>query len=340
MTRHQGFAHKWGSTAGVLIACFIVATVCGQFRGSVYTTSTTIGIYALLAVPLGMLYGQGGTVSLAQGAFAAIGGYSTAILSTRYGIPPMASLLPAVLLPALVAFVISKPILRLPELSLALVTLSIGTVVEVALQRGGDFTGSFIGINGIPTLPFIGNSRIGAHFAVWALVLVIVIGYVNYMSSPRGLALNAIRTDHLLARAMGVNVPFDLAMMFSITAGVAGLGGWFYAHTIGYVAPDSMSIAMSANVLFMVVLGGRKSVLGPIVGAVFFTLASDLLPGTESQGMFFGTLLVLVLLFSPDGLLSLRPLGWLRARNAPVARPPAGGGGNSAHVAPTAGVAP
>ena len=334
MTQGTSFARKWGSTAGVLIACVAIATVFGQFRGSVYTTSTTIGIYALLALPLGLRYGPGGTVSLAQGAFAAIGGYTTAILSTRYGLPPMVSLLPAVLLPALVAFVISKPILRLPELSLALVTLSIGTVVEVALQRGGDFTGSF----GIPTLPFIGNSRIGSHFAVWTLVLLLVIGYVNYTSSLRGRALNAIRTDHLLAQAMGVSVPFDLAVVFSITAGVAGLGGWFYAHTLGYVAPDSLSIALSANVLFMVVLGGRKSVLGPIVGAVFFTLASDLLPGTESQGMFFGALLILVLLFSPDGLLSLRPLAWLHARQAPGARSPAGATDKTPSATRSAGV--
>jgi branched-chain amino acid transport system permease protein len=345
MTHDTTFARKWGASVGVLVIGFAIATALGQFRGSVYSTSTTIGIYALLALPLGMLYGQGGTVSLAQGAFAAIGGYTTAILSTRYGLAPMVSLVPAVVLPAVVAFLISKPILRLPELSLALVTLSIGTVVEVGLQRGGDFTGSFIGINGIPTLPFIGNSRIGSHFAVWALVLLLVIGYVNFTSSLRGRALNAIRTDHLLAQSMGVSVPFDLAMMFSITAGVAGLGGWFYAHTLGYVAPDSLSIAMSANVLFMVVVGGRKSVLGPIVGAIFFTLASDLLPGTESQGMFFGSLLILVLLFSPDGLLSLRPLAWLRSRPAS-----AGTGGTAAQshgrsdaaarTPPSAGVLP
>ena len=310
---------KWGGTVGVLLLAFAAATVFGQFRGSVYTTSTAIGINVLLALPLGLLYGQGGTVSLAQGAFAAIGGYTSAILSTRYGLPPLLSLAPAVLVPAVIAFVIAKPILRLPELSLALVTLSIGTIVEVALQRGGKFTGSFIGINGIPTLPLIGNSRIGAHIAVWSIVVLLVICYVNFMSSMRGRALNAIRTDHLLAKAMGVNVAFDLALLFAITAGVAGLGGWFYAHTIGYLAPDSLSIALSANVLFMVVVGGRKSVLGPIAGAIFFTLASDLLPGAESQGMFFGALLILVLMFSPDGLLSLVPYA-LSKRKRPVSR--------------------
>jgi len=315
------FIAKWGNTVGVLIVGFALATLLGQGYPSVYSTSATIGIYALIALPLGLIYGQGGTVSLAQGAFAALGGYTTAILSVHYGVPPLLSLIPAVLLPGLVAFLISRPILRLPELSLALVTLSLGTIMEVALQRGGSFTGSFNGINGIPPLPFIGNSRIGMHFAIWAVVLVMVICYVNFQRSMRGRALNAIRVDHLLAKAMGVNVPFDLAVLFSITAGVAGLAGWFYAHTVGYIAPDSMSITLSANVMFMAVVGGRKSVLGPIAGALFFTLANDLLPGTASQGIFFGIALVLVLLFSPDGLLSFRPWRLVRrlaARSHPA----------------------
>ncbi|HEV2573466.1 MAG TPA: branched-chain amino acid ABC transporter permease [Beijerinckiaceae bacterium] len=307
---------KWFGSVGVLILAVAGVSLLAEFRSSVYSTSTTVGIFALLALPLGLLYGQGGTVSLAQGAFAAIGAYTTAIITTRYSLSPMLSLLPAVVLPALVAFIIAKPILRLPELSLALVTLSIGTVVEVALQRGGDFTGSFNGINGIPTLPFIGTSRIRAHFVIWTVVVLLVIAYVNFMSSLRGRALNAVRTDHLLAEAMGVNVALDLSLLFAITAGVAGLGGWFYAHTLGYIAPDSLSIAVSANVLFMVVLGGRKSVLGPIIGAVIFTLASDFLPGTESQGIFFGGILILVLLFSPDGLMTLVPRRWQRRSHA------------------------
>jgi branched-chain amino acid transport system permease protein len=311
-------AVKWLRSVGILVVAIACVSLLAEFRSSIYSTSTTVGIFALLALPLGLLYGQGGTVSLAQGAFAAIGAYTTAIATTRYSLSPMLSLTPAVVFPALVAFVIAKPILRLPELSLALVTLSIGTVVEVALQRGGDFTGSFNGINGIPTLPFIGTSRIRSHFVIWTVVVLLVIAYVNFMASLRGRALNAVRTDHLLAESMGVNVALDLSLLFAITAGVAGLGGWFYAHTLGYVAPDSLSIAVSANVLFMVVLGGRKSVLGPIIGVVIFTLASDFLPGTESQGIFFGGILILVLLFSPDGLMTLVPRRLQRRRPSPA----------------------
>lgn len=302
-------AKRHWSPVNAIILILIVALLSlgGQFQSSIYTTSVTIGIYALIALPLGLLYGQGGTISIAQGAFAALGAYTTAIGTTRYGLPPLATILPAMLVPAVLAFVIARPILRLPELSLALVTLSLGTVVQVALERGGDFTNNYIGISGIPLLPFIGSSVVGAHFLIWSLVLIGVIFYSCYVATARGRALNAIRVDRLLAESVGVNVALDLSILFAGTAAIAGLAGWFYAHFVGYIAPTSLNVAVSAHILFMVVIGGRKAVLGPIIGAIIFTFSNDLLPGTQIQGLFFGILLILVLMFFPDGVLSLSP---------------------------------
>jgi branched-chain amino acid transport system permease protein len=297
------FAKLWTAPAVVVVG-FVIVMLLGIARPSLHTTMFTIGLYALIALPLGLIYGQGGTISLAQGSFAALGAYASAILTTRYGVSPWLTLLPAVLVPAVIAFAIARPILRLPELSLALVTLSIGTVVAVGLQRGGDFTGSYVGISGAPPLPIVGNNPILADIALWGVVLAVVILYSHFVHSARGRATNAIRLDRLLAEAMGVNVAFDLASLFAIAAGIAGLAGWFYVHFIGYIAPDSLSTDTSANILFMVVMGGRRSVLGPILGAAFFTFANDFLPGTETQGLFFGTILVLILLISPDGILS------------------------------------
>ncbi len=288
-------------TLAIVIGLMMIG---GVFRPSLHSTGITIGIYSLIALPLGLLYGQGGTICLAQGAFAAVGAYTTAILNTRYGLSPWITLLPSVAVPALLAFIIARPILRLPELSLALVTLSLGTVVEVALQRGGDVTGGYVGLSSIAPLPIVEKNPLFDNLAIWGIVLVVVILYSQYKASARGRALNAIRVDRLLAEAMGVRVARDLALLFALVAGVAGLAGWFYAHYIGYVAPDSLSVALSANILFMVVIGGRKAVLGPIVGAAFFTLASDWLPGTETQGFIFGTILIFVLMLSPDGILS------------------------------------
>jgi branched-chain amino acid transport system permease protein len=297
-------AGKLWTAPAVVVGAFAIVMLLGTIRPSLHTTMFTIGLYALIALPLGLIYGQGGTISIAQGSFAALGAYTSAILTTRYGVPVALSVVPAMLLPALLAFAIARPILRLPELSLALVTLSLGTVVAVGLQRGGDFTGSYVGLSGAPPLPLVGKDPVLVATALWTVVLVVVIMYSHFVQSARGRALNAIRVDRLLAEAMGVNVPFDLATLFAVAAGIAGLAGWFYVHSIGYIAPDSLSTETSAHILFMVVLGGRRSVLGPILGAAFFTLANDLLPGAETHGLFFGTLLVLILLLSPDGILS------------------------------------
>lgn len=295
----------------ILALVIVVTMLCGLIRPSLYSTAFTISLYSLIALPLGLMYGQGGTISLAQGAFSALGAYATAIATTRYGLHPVFSLLLSISVPFLLAFAISRPILRLPELSLALVTLSLGTVVEVALQRGGTFTNNFIGISGIPPLPLIGRSPVLLFLSISLILLLAVFAYTQFIDSARGRALNAIRTDRLLAETSGVSVASDLALLFSIAAGVAGLAGWFYAHAIGFVAPDSFSVSLSANILFMVVLGGRKAVLGPILGAAFFTLANDILPGVETQGLVFGVLLAAILLLSPDGLLSPRALRWL-----------------------------
>jgi branched-chain amino acid transport system permease protein len=304
-------AKLWTAPAVVLIV-FVLVMLLGLVRPSLHTTMFTIGLYALIALPLGLIYGQGGTISIAQGSFAALGAYTSAILTTRYGISPTLSVVPAMVLPAILAFIIARPILRLPELSLALVTLSLGTVIAVGLQRGGEFTGSYVGLSGAPPLPLVGRDPVLVATALWSVVLLVVVMYSHFVQSARGRALNAIRVDRLLAEAMGVNVPQYLAILFALAAGVAGLAGWFYVHFIGYIAPDSLSVETSAYILFMVVLGGRRSVLGPILGAAFFTFANDFLPGAETHGLFFGTILVLILLLSPDGILSPQAMRAIR----------------------------
>jgi branched-chain amino acid transport system permease protein len=296
-------ARPW-SGAAIVVLAFAAAMLLGLVRPSLYTTMITIGIYALIALPLGLIYGQGGTISLAQGSFAALGAYASAILTVRYGASPLVSWVASMLIPAAFAFVIARPILRLPELSLALVTLSLGTVVAVALQRGGDFTGSFVGISGVPPLPLVGRDPLSAAIALWLVITIVVLMYGYFVASARGRGLNAIRVDRTLAEAMGISVARDLSVLFAVAAAIAGFAGWFYVHFIGYIAPDSLGSETSAYILFMVVLGGRRAVLGPILGAAFFTFANDFLPGAETHGLFFGTLLILILMLSPDGILS------------------------------------
>ena len=297
----------------VLLIAVVLVGFAGTVQPSLLGTAVTVGIFSLMAVPLGFIYGQGGAISLAQGTFAAIGAYASGILTTHLDWSPAATVLIAIAVPALLALVIARPILRLPELSLALATLALGIVIEVVLQRGGDLTGSFRGLTGIPPLPFV-EGRLGTYLFVWLAVLLLVFCYTNVVQTSRGRALNAIRIDRIHAEAVGVPVANQLAGYFALAAGVAGFAGWFYAHYIGYMAPESLNMTLSANLLFMVAIGGRKAPLGPVLGALIFTIARDFLPGLESQGMYFGALLLAVLIFLPDGLLSVSPVRSVRER--------------------------
>ena len=302
-----------------LLTVLVVVALAGQSQPSLLTTAITIGTFALIAVPLGFIYGQGGAISLAQATFAALGGYTSALLIVHTGWSPLATIVPAIVVPALVALVIARPILRLPELSLALATLAFGVVVEVAIQRGGDFTGGFDGLTGIPPIPFV-DSRLKSFIFVWTAVALLVLLYSNFGRSSRGRALNAIRVDRIHAEAAGVPVANQLAGFFAVAAGAAGFAGWFYVHDVGFIAPESLNRHLSANLLFMVVIGGRKLALGPVVGVAIFVLARDALPGLESQGMFFGAVLIAVLVLLPDGLLSVS-LGGLGRRATGLFRP-------------------
>lgn len=314
-----------GRNAGVLTIVVLGILIVGQGHSSLYATAITVGLYALLGVPLGLIYGCGGVLSLAQAAFAAIGGYASALLFSHYRLPPEATLLPAIIAPALFAYVVSRPILRLPEMSMALATLALGLLVEVVFSSSGKITGGYEGVTGLPPIPIVGNSRIGVLLLVWSAVIICVYCYDAFRASARGRALIAIHVDRLLAESVGIPVARELSLLFAITAGISGFVGWLYAHYLGYIGPGSLNVHLSANLLFMVVVGGRKYSLGPVLGAAFFVFAGDWLPASaQVHGMVFGALIVLVLLLVPEGLLSLlqSKLRWKRTAPRPIPQSP------------------
>lgn len=275
-------------------------------------TAIIIGVYAAIAVPLGLLYGHGGVLSVAQASFAALGAYAAGILATKSGLSPYVALPVAVVVPGVVAALVARPILRLPPLALVIATLAFGTIVEEISARWTGLTGGRVGLTGIPPLEGIGIDM-AAYVAIWAAVVLIVAAYANLASGSRGRALNAVRFDETLARSVGVSVSRERTVMFTLAAAVSGAAGWFYAHYIGFVAPESLSFLFSAAVLLMVIVGGRKAVLGPVIGAVFYVLVQDNLPvAPDVQNLIFGLLLALVLIFLPNGLASLPRIAWRR----------------------------
>ena len=290
--------------ASLLALMVALATYFIAGDASWLDTSTIIAIYALIALSVGVSFGMAGILSVAQAAFAALGAYTTAILTARYGVHPYWGLIAAVAVPAAFAYPFSRLLTRMSPLALALATLIFGHILDHALRDGGGFTGGYIGISGIPPLPFV-SDPLQTHLFAWGLVVVVALLYGNLHGSSYGASMRTIKVDTLRAQADGINVPHMRSVAMTIAAGLAGLGGWLYAHYIAYLAPDSLDPNLSISVLLMAIAGGTATVLGPVIGAVVLTVVSTLIPGGEATGMFYGGVLLAVLLLAPKGLLPL-----------------------------------
>ncbi|MBI5128325.1 MAG: branched-chain amino acid ABC transporter permease [Rhodopseudomonas palustris] len=287
---------------GLLVV--IIAAMTPLIAGSAFwlDNSVLVAIFSLLALSVGMAYGQAGILSMAPAAFGAIGAFATSIVTTRYGLSPLVGLALALLLPAVVAYPMARAITRLSPLPLSIATLLLSLVLELAIREGKGLTGGYIGISGIPPLWFA-DSVFAMHVLSWGLVVVVLFLYANLTDSAVGRAVKTARHDPLRATADGVNVPALLASYFAISASVSGLAGWLYAHHLTYMGPDSLTMHVSIKVVLMAVIGGASTLLGPVLGAAFLTLLTLYLPAAETQGMIFGGVLIFVLLVAPNGVL-------------------------------------
>lgn len=305
-------ARSLGRLRPLIILLSVLAVVSAVSYGRPFwlDNSILIAIFALMALSVGLAYGQAGILSMATAAFASIGAFGTGILTTRFGLSPYLGLAFAVLAPMALAYPIARAVVRLSPLPLSIATLLISSILEIAVREGGDFTGGYIGLSGIPRLAIAANAQ-SMHFLAWGCVLVALWIYLNLMDSNLGRAVRTARHDPLRAAADGVSVSHILAGVFAISAAMAGVAGWLYAHHLTYVGPDSLTTHVSIQTLLMAVIGGAQTFLGPIVGAAVLLLITLFLPAAETQGMFFGAALVLTLVLAPQGLLGFR---WLRSR--------------------------
>jgi branched-chain amino acid transport system permease protein len=297
----------------ILLGVLVIVTLAIQGNPAHLDTSVIIAIYSLLALSVGICWGQAGILSVAQAALAALGAYAAAITSIKLELSPLIGLPIAVLVPMMLAYPLARVVTRLAPLALAIATFAFSEIVYTAIERGGELTGGYIGLSGIALLDFA-SGPVAYHVLAWSAVLVVVVLYANLRASAVGRAWNTIRHDRIRASADGANVPHMLSSVFALSAGIAGLGGWLYAHYITYVAPESLGGTVSISVLLMAVVGGAGTIIGPVVGAAVLTILQTFLPAAEVQGLFYGAALILALLFAPKGLLGLPVPRALRTR--------------------------
>ena len=254
----------------------------------------TLGTNALLALSIYLTLSCG-LLTLANAAFMAIGAYASALLTMDAGAPFPLALLGGMVAPAVAAFVIGKPTLRLSGVYLAMATLAFGEVVRITLLNAERWTGGALGLNGIP------QSTQWWHVLLALAVTLAVLARLR--RSKVGRAFEAIKQDETAAGLMGIDVDANKMLAFVLGAAVAGLAGALNAHLTFFIGPNEYGFERAVEILTMAILGGISSLTGPVLGAVILTLLPELLRSFRAYRLVVnGLILVLIVLFLPNGL--------------------------------------
>lgn len=294
-----------------------VALPCVSRGGYLATVGTQIGIHAIIAVGLGLLIGYAGQVSLGHAAFYAVGAYSSAVFTTKLHWHPLAGVVAGMALAALLAFLLGLPALRLRGHYLAMFTLGLGIIAQIALEQGKTLTNGFDGLSGIPVLS-LGPARFETPKSMFLLTVAILAASAwcarNLVRSRQGRALRALHESEDAASACGIDVTAAKLQVFVLSAVMASVAGSLYAHALRFVSPEPFGFRSSVNFMVMVVVGGSTSVAGPIAGAALFTLLQQFLQRMgqkvdivdDIDTMLFGLVLIVVVVFCQKGLVSIR----------------------------------
>jgi len=276
--------------------------------GNQYFISLLIfmGINGIIVMGLGMLMGYAGQISLGHAAFFGIGAYSSGILTAKYAFHPAQAFFIGVLLSAIIAFLVGKPTLRLKGHYMAVATLGFGEVLFIIFNELSPLTGGPSGLSGIPPLTLLGNPIEGTIYLylVWGFLLLLLLFSLNVINSRVGRALRAIHGSELAANAMGVDASSYKLQVFILSATYASMAGSLYAHFVTFISPSSFSFMFSILLLMMVVVGGAETIWGSLLGAMLLTLLPEYLRGLEDfEVLAYGAILMVVLLFMPQGIL-------------------------------------
>ena len=297
------------------------------------TLANYIGLSALIALGLVLLTGVGGMTSFGQAAFAGIGAYATAYLSTHYGLSPWLGLLTGLIVTALAALALGAITMRLSGHYLPLGTIAWGLSLFY-LFGNLEFLGQHDGINGIAPITIAGvdlGSGRAMYWLIWATVLAAAIALQNLLDSRPGRAMRALNGNALMAEAMGVPTAWMKVVCFVVAALLACISGWLYAHMQRAVNPTPFGLNAGIEALFMAVVGGAGYVWGALLGAALLTVLKDQLQSVlptlfGSSGNFeiivFGVMMVLLLQRARDGVWPiLSRLAKQRAADLPSAAP-------------------
>ncbi len=296
-----------------LCLAVLVFAVAFPYFFSTYQTNimTTALMYVVLGLGLNIVVGVAGLLDLGYVAFYAVGAYSYALLNLHFGMGFWAVLPIGGLFAAFLGILLGFPVLRLRGDYLAIVTLGFGEIIRLILENWNDFSSGPSGIANIPRPSFFGmdmnfeSGIIYIYYIVVALVIFTIFVVNRLQDSRLGRAWLALREDEIACQAMGIDKTKTKLIAFSLGAFWAGIVGVIFAAKTTFVNPASFTFLESAIILSIVVLGGMGSIVGVIFGALILILMPEYLRAlSEYRMLAFGGILVVMMVFKPDGIIS------------------------------------
>jgi branched-chain amino acid transport system permease protein len=264
-----------------------------------------MAINAVIVLGLNLLIGFAGQISLGHAGFLGIGAYASAVLPTHFGWHPLLAMAAGAVVTGLLAALVARPIFKLKGHYLAMATLGLGIIINIALRNEAQWTGGPDGMP-VPAMGLLGFDLTTDKQWYWVVALLLSVSVwtsLNLINSPFGRALRALHGSEVASQVVGVDVVRYKVAIFVLSAVFASLMGSVTAHYVGFVSPNFADFFHSIELVTMVVIGGMASVYGSLVGAVLLTALPQALATFEGwETVVFGSILMGCMIFMPKGL--------------------------------------
>lgn len=296
-----------GSTAAALLAG--LALTLAVSSGTVLSLLTQATIYAVFALGLGLLLRQNGMASFGHALFFGSAGYVVGILLQLKAVPAEGAIVLAVLGLTAFAFLLGLIIVRVPGIAFGMLTLAVGQMFFLTASRSRGLTGGADGMNidwpsqlfGFSTSAMLRPANM--FLICWVVLVLCMLGLSLVLRGRFGAITEAVRDNEERARFIGIRTLLPRAALFALSAGITSVAGVLSALNTGFVSPESLHWSVSGVALMMVVVGGYKALWGPVLGAMVYFLAKDILGDWANHWMaIFGIALITVIVFSPTGM--------------------------------------
>jgi branched-chain amino acid transport system permease protein len=317
----RGSQLVWVALFLAIVFIAVPLYIAASGRGDLYYTLTSVALLSIASAGVWLTF-YIGRINIGQGAYALIGGYASAILVTQYGVSFWLTLPIAGLVCAAASVLIGLPILRLRGVYFAMVTLILTEVIRLLAlaipitQGASGITNiplpgaiSLFGLTLVPDFATLANPRLAFYFLAVLLMVLCYAGLYRLVHSRIGRLCRSLQQNEELASSIGVNIVVLRIIAYAISSFLGGVGGAIFSALTQSVYPSSFAVTDSVNFMLNCFLGGLGNVFGSMLGTFVLYFGWDLLFKTgDYQLLIYSALMIVLMLFLPNGLLSLGPL--------------------------------